>query len=271
MEAFIHHLQDFFTNKFDIGQFSIIALIILAVTVILGLLGRFVFGKRGTLSISVMSAVTILGVYILTIILASTSTKLSFLAAPLPFITIRGDALIFFNLYNAGFAAICSEFLSLMLLAFMVNLLERWMPKGKKLLSWYFFRFLSVALAVCVNYVLVIVLGKLLPFNFAQISSTVVVIIILASLLLGALKVVVGGALAFINPLFALLYAFFFSNFIGKMLTRAILTSAIITAGVWALTHFGVASICIAPAALIAYIPFLLVMLVMWFIIGKLL
>lgn len=269
MEAFLKNIQDFFTNRFDAGRFAVIALIVLAALIGLVLIARLCFGKKSTFSIAVMSAITIVCIYILTVILTSTTTVLSFLATPLPFIRISGDQLIFFNLSKAGFSTVCSEFLSLMFLAFMVNMIERWMPRGKKMFSWYGFRFLSVALAVAVNYLLVVVIGGMLPVDFTLVSSTVVVIVLVVALLLGAMKIAIGGILTFFNPIFALLYTFFFSNLVGKMLTRAILTSGLLTAGVWALTYFGVLSVCIAPAALVAYIPFLLVMLIMWYLLSR--
>lgn len=269
MNSINQQAKDYLSSHFDLGQFATVAVIILAAMLVLGLISRLCFGKRGTLSIAVMSAITILGVYILTIVLTVTSSKLSFLLSPLPFVRIQGERLIVFQLIGADFGAICSEVLDLMTLAFLVNLLERWMPKGKKLVAWYLFRFLSVVLAICLNYVLGIALSAVLPAAVANVSSTVVIIVILSALLLGLLKTVIGGVLVFLNPLLALLYAFFFSNFIGKMVTRALLTSAIFTAGVWALNLAGIATISIATAALIGYIPFLLIVLVLWYVIGK--
>ena len=93
--------------------------------------------------------------------------------------------------------------------------------------------------------------------------------ILLLSLALGALKLIVGALIATVNPLLAVLYTFFFASVLGKMVTRAILSTMILCAIVYALNYFGIFSIFIGTGVLIAYIPLLVALLILWFIIGK--
>ena len=102
-------------------------------------------------------------------------------------------------------------------------------------------------------------------------APIVLVILLVAALLLGALKLLVGGILAFANPLLAVLYTFFFSNIVGKQLSKAILTTALLTALVCLLNSLNIGAVFIASAALIAYIPLLIIALVLWYIIGHIL
>lgn len=268
MEEFLEFVQEFFGYRFTFNHISLVVLAVFAGAVVLGLLSRLLFGKHSSIGISIASAVTILSVYLLTVIFSVTNTPFSFFVSDLPFVQIADERINFYHLFSADFGSICSEVLVLLVLAFAVNLMERSLPKGKHLFSWLLFRLISVTLAFFLSYGLGWLI-PLLPVDIAEISSTIVIIVIIAALLLGALKVIVGGALAFINPLLALLYTFFFSNFVGKILTRAILTTLILTAILWALNYFGIYSVCIAPAVLISHIPLLILILILWFILGR--
>ena len=90
-------------------------------------------------------------------------------------------------------------------------------------------------------------------------------------LLTGALKFLVGLVLTSVNPLIAALYTFFFANAVGKQITKAMLTTAILVGLVLILQEMGIVAISVASAALAAYIPLILLVLVLWYIIGKLL
>ena len=56
-----------------------------------------------------------------------------------------------------------------------------------------------------------------------------------------------------------------------KQITKAILTTGIIAGLVYVLQKMGVVAIYIASAALAAYIPLIILLIVLWYIIGKLL
>ena len=58
---------------------------------------------------------------------------------------------------------------------------------------------------------------------------------------------------------------------VGKMLTRAMLTTLLLSALVYGLNYLGVAGLAIGTAVLVAYVPMILLLLVLWFIVGKLL
>jgi hypothetical protein len=66
-------------------------------------------------------------------------------------------------------------------------------------------------------------------------------------------------------------YHLFFSNYLGRQLARALLTTALLTAIVAVLNYLGLTSFFIAAAALPAYIPVLAILLLLWYIVGHLL
>lgn len=271
MEALLNQIKSIVQNEEQMRSFLILALVMTAGSLIFGFIGRFAFGKKSVLSQSVSSAIGILFIYAVTVVIHSYGLNLKFLTSPLPFVTISDEWLSFFPIAQSDYVAICGELLNMIILAFLVNLVNRWMPQGKKLFSWLFFRILSVALGMVAfagaNYLLTM----FLPEGLLTWAPVILLGLLVVMLLVGALKGLMGAVLATVNPLIGFLYTFFFANVVGKMLTRAMLTTVLLTALVYGLNYLGVAGLAIGTAVLVAYIPLLLLLLVLWFIAGKLL
>lgn len=271
MDTIYDFLDSITPEGFQSAQFvQFLAVAVLGVLA-LAVVARLVFGSRSNMNHAVSSAIAILWVYIVNVVICSTGAELTFLLSPLPFVSISGDYLTIFPILSAEFNDICTHVLNLVILAFLMNLLDSWLPKGKKLLSWYFFRLLTVVLAICLQYVVNLLLAAFVPEGLAAVAPTVLMIVLVATLALGALKLLVGGALAFINPFLGIFYTFFFSTMVGKQLSKAILTTAILTGLVCLLNYLGITAVCIASAALAAYIPLVIVMLILWYVVGHLL
>ena len=271
MEALLYQIKSMVQNEEQMRSFLILALVMTVGSLIFGFIGRFAFGKKSVLSQSVSSAIGILFIYAVTIVIHSYGLNLQFLASPLPFVTISDEWLGIFPIAQSGYVAICGELLNMIILAFLVNLLNQWMPQGKKLFPWLFFRVISVALGMVAfagaNYLLTM----FLPEGLLTWAPVILLGLLVVMLLVGALKGLMGAVLATVNPLIGFLYTFFFANVVGKMLTRAMLTTLLLTALVYGLNYLGVAGLAIGTAVLVAYIPLLLLLLVLWYIIGKLL
>ena len=139
-----------------------------------------------------------------------------------------------------------------------------------RLFAWFFFRALSVALGAVAFTVIMGVLNHFLPEGLLTWAPVILLGILVLSLALGALKLLVGALIATVNPMLAVLYTFFFASVLGKMVTKAILTTLVMCAMVYALNYFGIFSIFIGTGVLVAYIPLLVALLILWFIIGKL-
>ena len=77
--------------------------------------------------------------------------------------------------------------------------------------------------------------------------------------------------IAITNPFLGAMYSFFFSNVVGKQISKAVFTTAILCGILWLMDYFHLVVILITPAALLTYIPLALAMLVLWFLIGHLL
>ncbi len=271
MEALLNQIKLLLENEAQMKSFLTLALVMTVGSLVFGFTGRFAFGKKSVLSQSVSSAIGILFIYAVTVVIHSYGLDLKFLASPLPFVAISDGWLSIFPITQSGYVAICGELLNMVILAFLVNLVNSWMPNGKKLFSWLFFRVISVALGMVAfagaNYLLTM----FLPEGLLTWAPVILLGLLVIMLLVGALKGLMGALLASVNPLIGFLYTFFFANVVGKMLTRAMLTTLLMSALIYGLNYLGVTALAIGTAVLVAYIPLLLLLLVLWFIVGKLL
>lgn len=271
MEALLNQIKALVENEAQLHSFVILALVMTVGSLIFGFIGRFAFGKKSVLNQSVSSAIGILFIYAVTVVIHSYGLNLKILVSPLPFVTISDEWMSIFPIAQSGYVAICGEVLNMIILAFLVNIVNRWMPQGKKILSWLFFRVVSVALGMVAFAAANYFLNMFLPQGLLTWAPVILLGLLVIMLLVGALKGLVGAVLVTVNPLIGFLYTFFFANVVGKMLTRAMLTTLLMGGLVYALNYLGVVGVAIGTAVLVAYIPMLLLLLVLWFIVGKLL
>ena len=183
----------------------------------------------------------------------------------------QGDNLVIFSFARAEFPAICSNILSMIILAFLINLVDTWLPDGKGLFSWLFFRCLTVAVGMLLHLAAIAILYYFVPEGIWTYAPAVLLGILVVTLAVGALKLLVGVAIASVNPIIGALYTFFFATLVGKELSKAILTTGLLCALVYALNSIGVTVISIASAALIAYLPLLIILAIVWYLVHQVL
>lgn len=247
-------------------------MLVLAVgTLLLGSVGRFVFGIRSNFSHAVSSSIGILFIYAVAIVVYSAFAEFTKYIPPLPYVQFEGSSLHIFQFAGAHYTAICSQLLNMVILAFLANLLDSLLPRGKKLFSWLFFKCLTVVGAILLQLLVNWLLAKYLPVELMTYAPVILLGLLILLLLVGALKLVVGALLTTVNPLIGAFYTFFFATIVGKALTKAVLTAAILTAIVFALGYVGCTVVSIASAALIAYIPLVLLLAFLWYVVNKVL
>lgn len=254
-----------------VSAIKFIAILAFAVLFI-GLLARVVIGRKSSLNHSVSAAIGILFIYAMTIVVYTFNPyDLTKYLSPLPFVRFHGETLQIFSFQGAEIPEICSQVLSMIILAFLVNLLDTFIPKGKKIVNWFGYRFISIVLSMGLHYLVTWAFNTYLPGTLVTYAPMILLGILAAMLLLGALNVILGVVLTVVNPIIGAIYAFFFSNIVGKQISKAVVTTVILCAVVYALNYLGYALISISAAALGAYIPLIIVLLVLWYVIGHLL
>ncbi len=256
---------------FDSELFIKAALIMAVGSLLLGFIGRYVFGKHSLLNHSVSAAIGILFVYAATIVFTCAGPAYSAFVAPLPFVTIHDSSMTIFSFANADYTVICAQVLSMIILAFLANLAETWLPRGKNLFTWLIFRCLSVAIAIGLHLLVTYLFTTYLPEGLVTYAPTILLGVLIVMLLVGALKIVVGAILATVNPLIAAFYTFFFATLVGKQLSKAVLSTLLLCGLVCVLNYIGCSVISIASAALIAYIPLLILLVIIWYVLTRIL
>lgn len=255
----------------DVDILSVLKLIgiLAAVSVLLGVLGRLAFGKASSLSRSVSAAVGILFLYVLTVIIYTFKPwNLDSFLSPLPFVTFQEQYLILLPFRGASFPVLCDRILSMVILAFLVNLLDSIIPKGESVAGWYVLRLLSVVLCFVLHFILNYLIAKYIPGVLSAYAPTILLCILAAMMLVSLANVVLGALLIAVNPIVGAIYAFFFSNKVGQQLSKAVLTTALLCCVFGLLEHFGYSVILISFSALPAYIPLVVSLLLLWYLVG---
>lgn len=245
------------------------ALVLAIGSLLLSSIGRFVFGKRSGFSHAVSSAIGILFVYAVAIVVYSAFAELTKFIPPLPYAQFEDSRLVLFSFEGAHYTVICTQVLNMIILAFLANLLDSWIPTGKNVFTWLLFKCITVIGAIALQLLVNWLLAKYLPEGIMTYAPTILLGILILLLLVGALKFLVGAMLSTVHPLVGAFYTFFFATLVGKSLTRAILTTGILTGLVYALGYVGCVAISIASAALIAYIPLVILLALMWYLANK--
>lgn len=268
----IWHAKSYLPVEVDLMSAAQFMLYFSAISLILGVMGRLVLGKRSSLNLSVSSAMGILFIYALTVVIYTFHPwKLNYLLSPLPFATFSKDYLILLPITDLQFPALCSQILSLVVLAFLVNLVDTFAPKGKNVFTWLLFRLLTMAVCMGLHLVVNWAFRTYLPNILVTYAPMILLLILCFCMLSGIVNLLLGLLIATANPFLGAMYTFFFSNIVGKQVSKAVFSSAIICVVLYLLDLFGYTVICISAAALLTHIPLALVLLTLWYLLGSVL
>ena len=267
-------LNELTNTGFSVEMFLTAGVFFAAAALLTGWLGKVIFGNNNELSHAVSSAIGILFIYIITVLVLMAGPELEefkgFLS-PLPFVDIRGEQLYLFVYASSTFDAICVQVLSMVILAFLVNLLDTMLPRGETIIGWFLFRCVTVVLAMAAHWLVCQLLTAFLPDVIVNYASVILLGVLVAMLAVGIFRFLVGAAIATVNPIVGALYTFFFANIIGVQLSKSVLTTAMLSLLIYALNELGILTISIAAAALMAYLPFLIILIAVWYIVNRIL
>lgn len=268
----IWHARAYLPVELDLVSTAKFMLYFSAISLILGVLGRLVLGKRSSLNQSLSSAMGILFIYAVTVVVYTFHPwNLDAFLSPLPFATFAGDYLIILPITDAQFPALCTQVLSMIVLAFLVNLVDTFIPKGNHVFSWLFLRLLTMAVCMGLHLTVYWAFRTYLPNILVTYAPVLLLLILAFCLLSGIVNLLLGMVIAVANPFLGAMYTFFFSNIVGKQVSKAVFTSAILCAIMYLLDTFGYTVVCISAAALMTYIPLALLLLALWYLIGSVL
>ena len=214
----------------------------------------------------------ILFIYAVTIVIYTFKPwKLEALLSPLPFVTFFNDYMVVMPVIGIRPTVLSRELLSLIFLAFLVNLSDTLLPKGKSVLSWFFWRIITIILSMGLHLLMHWTFTTFAP-NFLVTYAPIVLLLLMVFLMfLGFLNAILGLVLTITNPLIGAAYTFFFSNIVGKQFTKAVFTAGILSIIVYLMGAFGYNFVNISTTSLTAYVPIAVISLILWYFIGYLL
>lgn len=233
------------------------------------LIFRILFGKGTALNSAVSASMGILCVYIMTVVIYTFNpADLVRYMVPLPFVKFSGTNLFILPFQSSEFSTICSEIHSMIILALLYNLVDSILPLGKRSLAWFVHHFLTVSISIAVHYIVFSLTQSFLPDLLINYGPAILIVCLVASLLAGLLGMILKLILTVVNPVLGILSVFFFSSRFGKQISKAMLTTAVLSVLVAVLGHFGYTVVSISSATLLSYIPLLAVLLLLWYLIG---
>ena len=272
LRAVMSHASSYMPTELSFIAVAQFLLYFAAASLILGVMGRVFLGKRSSLNHSLSSVMGILFVYVMTITLYTFKPwNLDLLLSPLPFTTFSDHYLIIHPITDLEFAALCEELLSLIILAFLINLVDTFVPRGENILSWLILRSITILACFALHLLENWAFHTYLPGVLVDYAPMLLLILLGVLVLSGVVTLILGLVISITNPFLGAMYSFFFSNVIGKQLSKAIFTSGILCVILYIMDTFGLIVIIISPAALLTYIPLAIAMVVLWYLIGYLL
>jgi len=265
----VWHAQRYFPKEVDMVSTAKFMLYFSVISLILGILGRIFLGKRSSLNLSVSSSMGILFVYAATVAIYTFHPwNLNQLLTPLPFVSFSGEYLIVLPITDMQFPALCAQVLSLVMLAFLVNLVDTFIPKGNHVILWLILRVVMLGVCMVLHLAANWAFQTYLPGVLVNYAPMLLLLILAFCLLSGVVNLVLGLAIAAANPFLGAMYTFFFSNIVGKQVSKAVFSTGIVCAVFYLLDLFGYTVVCVSAAALITYIPVALLLLALWYLIG---
>ena len=272
LSSLLTEAKSYVPAEIDFGGTMKFMLMFAAGSVLFSLLGRLILGKRSSLNHAVSSAMGILFMYAATIIVYTFQPAvLMQYVSPLPFMIFAGEYMMVIPFHGSAITTLCHEILSLIILSFLVNLLDTIIPKGKSIGVWYLLRFITIILAFATHIAVDWAFDTYLP-NFLVTYAPVLLLCVLAAMLIiGIANLFLGAVLAIVDPIMGAVYTFFFSTIVGKQLTKAVVTTIVLCAVFFLMNFFGYTIILLNYSALLSYVPFGFVMLILWYLIGHIL
>lgn len=259
-------------TNIDFAAVAKFLLFFVAGSLILSCIGRVVLGKHSSLNHSLSSSMAILFIYAVTIVIYTFKPwNLESLLSPLPFVTFFNDYMVVMPVVGIRPTVLSRELLSLIILAFLVNLTDIFLPKGKSVFGWFFWRSISVILSMGLHLLMHWAFDAFLPDVLVTYAPIILLLLLVGMMFLGFLNAILGLVLTFTNPLIGAAYTFFFSNIVGKQVTKAFFTVGILSIIIYLMSVFEFNFVNISMLSLTAYIPIAFVSLILWFLIGHLL
>ena len=156
-----------------------------------------------------------------------------------------------------------------MILVLLYNVIDNLLPDGEHSVSWIIFRCITTVIAAVTHHFIAVLTNDYLPELLLSYGPIILLACLLISLLSGLLGAMLSFLMVVVNPVFGFIFHFFFSSGLGKQISKAMLTSGLLLVLVVTLRHLGYGVIGISTGALLSFIPLLLILIAVWWILER--
>lgn len=266
----IEDLMQSLGTKVSIIGISKLFLVFMVISLGAGIFSRLIFGPNSSLSRAISASVCILFIYVVTVIVYILKPwSLDRLLSPLPYVSFCGEALVIHPFVGVSFQVFASEALSLIVLSFLVINSCSIIHSDSSPIRWAISSFVAVTLSMLLHLLANWAIKTFIPSVYTQYGTMLFFILLLLALFGGIAKIILGIFLTSVNPVFGILYTFFFSSKLGKAVSLSVLSAAIVTIVFSIIEYLGYSVIFISAADLLSYIPLLIALIILWYLIGK--
>jgi len=237
---------------------------------VLSLIFRWIREKAHDLCQCFSAIHCILLIYVLALLAASfLPGRFNGLLTSLPFISWQEHSAVLFSFSGSVPAEISAQVLSMLILTLNANISCGLIPPGERLLSRLLLRILTLGLTLGIHCATMWILDICLPGVLTSRAPMILLVILAVFLLIGVLRFLLGLVLTIANPIFGAIYAFFFSNKVGKQLSRSVLSTFVLTGLTCCLQHLGISRFNLSDSLLPVLMPVSVVLAVLWLTLCK--
>ncbi len=266
---FLSALADSPILELDLLTAIKIACIIGLAVFAVGAVIRAIFGRGSSLTRSVSATLNILLIYLSAIVLYYYFPALRSMLNTLPFITITPEHFFVWDISGISDSVFYPALLQMAVLAFFVNTLEAYLPRGKKILTWYLYRMVTGLGAFALYSGFGYLVTAIAPEIYGSWAKTIILGFWGLIILIALLKLILSAILTVVNPILGACYAFFFSSNMGKQFSKAILTTVFMVLIVYYLNQTAFTSVEFSSLSLAAYGPTSIIILIALYLFGR--
>lgn len=187
----------------------------------------------------------------------------------LPFLSLSADHFYLLDPTAMPWELFYTSVLQMSVLALFVNMLESWLPSGRRLISWYALRLFNNLCALALYLGFHAVADAFVPQFFGEWAKWILLVVWGGILLIAVLKLILSAVLTVFNPILGACYTFFFSNLFGSQFSKAILTTVFSLLIIYALGQAGYAQVVFSDLSMWSYLPASLITILALYLFGK--
>ncbi len=245
-------------------------LIVALVMIVAGIILRFVCHAIVDMPRAASACLAMIFIYVLAVCTMGYEAQSSLFMNALPFI---GDGVDYHSIYatmKTDFDRFFIEVAKLFVMAFFINLAQDLFIRRRKrnFFIWWLLQSVVIVGALLVNYGVDYLLRTYLPDGFADWLPVVIFCVIGLLLLLTLVKLIFN----LLNPLLALVLGFFSGNLVGRTLTKAFLSTALLTAVVVVTDWLGYGQVLYQlTLGIDVVVPVVLLLIFVWYLVWRIL